>query len=108
MKRELSLTFLLAGLLMACLSGFAQDKAISGTVIGEGAVPLPGVTVGVKESNKTAQTNADGIFKIIARPGQTLHFSFVGYDPKEVVIGDDAAIVVSMIKSEDKTLQDVV
>jgi TonB-linked SusC/RagA family outer membrane protein len=108
MKKNLYLAFLYLGLLLVCLPGFAQEKTITGIVTGEESVPLTGVTISVKESNRRALTDADGKFSILASPGQTLHFSYVGYTAQDVTVGSDAAVVVTMTKSADNVLSDVV
>ena len=41
-------------------------------------------------------TNDHGIFSINASKGNTLVFSYVGYDSKEVVVGDEALINVQL------------
>ena len=63
----------------AKVSGKVSDKA-SGNA-------LPGVTVFVKGSNRGTATDPTGNFSLQARSGETLVFSFVGYDPQEVTVG---------------------
>ena len=86
---------------MLCLffTGFilqAQIQEVAGTVIDEQSQSLGGVAVAVKGTNQGTITDFDGKYSINASLGQTLVFSFVGYDVKEVVI-DRAVINVSMV-----------
>src|SRR5690606_14565514 len=64
--------------------GFAQQTTRNGVVkdasTGSGIV---GATVAVKGTSNSTQTDATGSFSISASIGQTLVFSFIGYDPKE-------------------------
>lgn len=87
------------------LAMFAIPRAIYGQAI-QGTVkdatgPLEGVSVSVKGSNDFgALTDKDGIFRISAKPGQTLQFSHTGYESKELLItgfGD-----VEVILNEDR------
>jgi TonB-linked SusC/RagA family outer membrane protein len=64
-------------ILLTALSSIAQQKKVTGTVMEKSTqVPLPGVTVQVK--NQSAITDSAGRFSITAEPGETVLFSFVG------------------------------
>lgn len=87
---------------------FAQEKTIKGTVLSaENKAPLAGVSVKVKNTQNATQTDALGNFEISAQTGQTLQFSYVGFGPQEVVIGEGSMISVSL-SVEQETLSDVV
>lgn len=68
------------------LTGYNQQQ-ISGKVTDEQKNPLVGVTVTIRETNISTITDNNGIYNIIVEKGQTIIFSFVGYDTKEVVFG---------------------
>ena len=92
-----------------CLSSFAQDKTITGNVsASENNTPLVGVTITVKGANRTTLTDESGNFSISARSGQTLQLSYVGYANKEVTVGNENSLSVSLSVSGANTLQDVV
>ena len=92
-----------------CLSSFAQDKTITGNVsASENNTPLVGVTITVKGANRTTLTDESGNFSISARSGQTLQLSYVGYANKEVTVGNENSLSVSLSVSGVNTLQDVV
>ena len=86
---------------------FAQEKTITGTVLSDSKAPLPGVTVSVKNTTNSTQTDGTGNFSINARSGQTIQFSFVGYGTQETVVGQDATINISLSQQQE-TLNDVV
>ncbi|WP_183560396.1 SusC/RagA family TonB-linked outer membrane protein [Mucilaginibacter sp. SP1R1] len=70
---------------------------ITGTVKDEKNVALPGVTVTVKGTRVIVVTDADGHFKInVPDKSAVLVFTYVGYNPKEVVVGDNTNISVSL------------
>lgn len=77
----------------------AQTKTISGTVTDDTGLPLPGANVIVKKSSTGTQTDFDGRYNIEAQIGQTLVFSYVGFETKEVRVGKHNIINVSMDSS---------
>ncbi|RFS22740.1 TonB-dependent receptor [Chitinophaga silvatica] len=73
-------------LLLAHSSVFAQAN-VSGKVSDKASGnPLPGVSVSIKGTNRGTATDPNGNFSLDVKSGATLVFSFVGYDPKEVVV----------------------
>lgn len=85
---------------------FGQTK-ISGTVTDDKHLPLPGVSVRIKDQNKGTVTDIDGRYSITANAGQTLVYSFVGYAPVYVVVDNKTTINVSLI-GDSKALNEVV
>src|SRR6185295_10473492 len=78
----------------------AQPKAITGKVTCEGGVPLPGVTVSVKnKTNASTTTNGSGDFSIMASSGDVLLFSSVGYTDLEERVGSGNSLNISMAYS---------
>ncbi len=75
---------------------FAQTKTVTGTVIDENGMPLPGVNVIVKNSNTGAQTDFDGKYKISVDESATLVFSYVGYVKQEIPVSGTTVINVTM------------
>ena len=84
----------------------AQSK-ISGTVIDDTHQPLPGVSVKVAGSKQVSVTDINGRYLITATKGQTLTFTFIGFEPKSVIVDDEAVIDVSL-KGSSKSLNEVV
>ena len=89
---------------------FSQSKLITGTVGDESGLPLPGVTVQVKDSdNLGAITNFDGIFSI-AIPSdatQTVVLSYVGYETEEIDVSEQSTFSLNMQVDTDE-LEEVV
>jgi hypothetical protein len=67
---------------------WAQTR-ISGTVTNANdKSALAGVSVLVKGTNTGTSTDASGNYAVNAPSGATLVFSFIGYGPKEVAVGN--------------------
>jgi TonB-linked SusC/RagA family outer membrane protein len=80
------------------LTGTAQEKRlISGVVKDSAGNVLPGVTVSEKGSLSTTTTGADGKFKIqVSSERSVLVFSSVGFEKKQVIVGNLQTLEVSM------------
>ncbi|QDK78308.1 TonB-dependent receptor [Spirosoma sp. KCTC 42546] len=84
------------------------DIIVSGKVVDEKGAGLPGVSVVVKGTTQGTNTDGTGSFKISApNTNATLVFSFVGYGRKEVIIGNQTSINVTLAP-DDQTLNEVV
>ncbi|GAB3894433.1 TonB-dependent receptor [Spirosoma agri] len=84
------------------------DISVSGKVVDEKGAELPGVSVIVKGTTQGTTTDGTGSFKISVPNAQsTLVFSFVGYGRKEVVIGSQTDLTVTLAP-DDQTLNEVV
>lgn len=84
-----------------------QQQEITGRVIDDKGLPLPGVSVSIKNTVRGAVTNQNGLFNLRADQGQILVFTFVGYRKKEVTVGNERAISVSL-EMDESQLNDVV
>lgn len=84
------------------------DLSISGKVLDDGGEGLPGVSVVVKGTARGTATDAKGEFTIAVPSGNSvLVFSFVGYTSKEIPVGNQRTIRVSLTPSEN-SLNEVV
>jgi TonB-linked SusC/RagA family outer membrane protein len=63
---------------------FAQERTITGIVLDDTGMPLPGVSIQVKKTKSTAKSDYDGRFSIKASTQQTLIFSYIGMETTEV------------------------
>jgi TonB-linked SusC/RagA family outer membrane protein len=88
------------------IAGFAQQP-ISGRVAA-GDTALVGVTVQVKGTTTSTQTDANGQFTINASPNSTLVFSSVGYESEEVKVGNRSTFDVRLQSSSHQLEQVVV
>lgn len=63
--------------------GFSQLRVIKGQVTDPAGLPLPGVSIAIKNTNTTTQTDFDGKYSIKATAEQTIVYSFIGMLTKE-------------------------
>ena len=80
---------------------------VQGVVNDENGLPLPGVSVSVKGTATVVTTDTNGKFQIDA-PSATsiLVFTYVGYLPKEVTVGNQKTINVKL-EANSTTLENV-
>jgi TonB-linked SusC/RagA family outer membrane protein len=100
---------LFCSLLVLIASGaYAQSRQISGAVTDKDSNPLAGVTVSVLATQKGTLTDIKGHFKIQAETGQVLQFSYVGYKPVNVKVGEKTSNINIQVTQELTDLNEVV
>jgi len=100
------LLFLLS---LTTLTVVAQTKTITGTISDSEGLALPGVNVVVKGTTMGTVTDFDGKYNLVIRgvDKPTLVFSFIGFESKEVIVGTQTKINVSL-KTDAEVIEDVV
>ncbi|HLN20399.1 MAG TPA: SusC/RagA family TonB-linked outer membrane protein [Bacteroidales bacterium] len=74
-----------------------QQSRVNGIVTDMKGIPLAGVTVIVKGSSVGTVTDGNGIYAIqIPNESAVLQFSFIGYGTKEVTVGNQSVINISL------------
>ena len=103
-KRLLMLAFSI----MMSLVVFGQQVRVSGTVTdaADGST-LPGVNVVVRGTLTGAITGANGEYSLMAKPGDVLEFSFIGYLPQEITLGNQTVVNIVM-RTDVQALSEVV
>ncbi len=77
-----------------------QEKSIKGAVKDGSGAPIPGVSVVVKGTTRGSLTDLDGNYSMTGvSNGNVLLFSFVGMNTKEVTIGNQSVINVTLEES---------
>ncbi|WP_310589010.1 SusC/RagA family TonB-linked outer membrane protein [Fibrella forsythiae] len=99
-------------LLLVCSTwtiGFAQDRTVTGKVTSaDDNQAIPGVSVVIKGTTRGISSDAEGNYSIsVPGAGATLVFSFVGSVTKEVVVGNQSVVNVSLV-SDARQLGEVV
>ncbi len=92
---------------MFCCQLANAQSPVSGVVNDENGAPMPGVTVQLKGKNISAATNMDGKFTISALKTDVLIFKFIGYQTKEVAVGNQTSVSVSL-KPDVNSLNEVI
>ncbi|MDY0987475.1 TonB-dependent receptor [Flavobacterium sp. CFBP9031] len=105
MKRKFKGFAILVFLLTAQLF-FAQEKTISG-IVSDGSGPIPGANVMVKGTSNGVQTDFDGKYKIKAKTGDVLVFSYMGMKDQSVTVGNSSSINIKMQEGGEQ-LEEVV
>ncbi|MFC3199828.1 SusC/RagA family TonB-linked outer membrane protein [Parapedobacter deserti] len=88
--------------LCALLGGFitvpahAQPRKVTGKVTAEGA-PLPGVSIKLHGKSQEAVTDDQGVYAISAAANDILIFTALGYEKKELAVGQGDRIDVELI-----------
>lgn len=101
-------TLIVACLLLLSQTGFAQNKTITGKVVGDDNSTLPGVSIVVKGTLIGTVTDIDGKFSLsVPSDAKTLVFTFVGLKSKEVEIGSQTTFTVTL-SEETVGLEEVV
>jgi len=84
------------------------DIQVTGTVLDDKGVGLPGVSVFVKNTQKGTTTDQNGKFVLgVADDKAVLVFSFVGFEPQEVIVGNRTMVNVTL-KVDVKALGEIV
>ncbi|NLP58948.1 TonB-dependent receptor [Lutibacter sp. B1] len=100
-------TKLICSLLLFPLLFFAQERNITGKVTSFDGMPIPSVSVLIKNTTRGVVTDFDGVYSISARENEILVFSYIGLKTKEVVIGTSNIIDVTL-EEDTSTLEEVV
>lgn len=90
------------------LSAQGSARSITGKVTaGVTGGPISGATVVVKGTKNVASTGDAGDFNILAKDGEVLVVSFVGYKTREIKVGSSSTLNIAL--TEDySNLQDVI
>ncbi len=87
---------------------FGQERTISGRVTDtQDGSPLFGVSIQVVGTTEGTITDLDGRYSLSARRGQTLRFSYTGYTPRDIVVGDETTMNVTL-SFQSEALSEVV
>lgn len=74
----------------------AYFVVINGLVTGTDGVVLSGASVTIKGSSKGTSTNAKGEFSLNAQPSDVLVISYIGYEAKEIPVGNNTNFSVTL------------
>lgn len=95
--------FLLYGVSIA----FAQEITIKGEVKDKQGMPIPGVSIQIKGTQKGTVTSGNGQFTLSAPADAVLTFSFIGYTTIEQPVGNRTSLNVTL-SDDDNQLNEVV
>ncbi len=102
--RKFKLLLTSAALLLACVTGLAQNINVSGTVTDVNGEPVPAAGVIVTGTTKGVITDIDGKFSISAPSTGSLTFSALGYT--DIVVPVNGRSVLNVVLEENAELLD--
>lgn len=79
----------------------AQSNTVSGKVVDETNLGLPGVNVIIKGTATGTATDLDGNYNLSVPTGQTIIFSFTGYTDQEITISNSGTINIELVPNEN-------
>jgi TonB-linked SusC/RagA family outer membrane protein len=85
----------------------ATQSVITGSVLGEDGMGIPGANILVKGTTNGASTDANGYFSIEADQSAVLVVSYVGYVTQEIVVSNTSSLKI-VLRSDDRTLNEIV
>ncbi|WP_316789354.1 TonB-dependent receptor [Pedobacter frigoris] len=88
---------------------FADPITIKGSVRDEKGLPISGVNIKVKGTENGGMTDASGTYAVVvADKNAILVFSYLGFESKEVAVGDNTNINVVLKESQEELSEVVV
>ncbi len=87
--------------------GVEIQSTVTGTIIDDAGVPLPGASVVEKGTTNGTQTDFDGNYTIEVDSGATLVISYIGYKSQEVAVDGRSTIDVTLAEDASQ-LEEVV
>ncbi|MAB57369.1 MAG: SusC/RagA family protein [Aequorivita sp.] len=88
------------------ISNVFPQGNIKGVVTDSLGMGMAGVNIIIKNTSKGTQSDLDGLYSIIAHPSDTLVFTYMGFKPREVAVGNQA--IINVIMQPDATSLDQV
>lgn len=103
MKEIISILFLF----LTCTGSLSAQETVKGTVADDQNMPLPGVSVLVRNTFRGTMTDADGSYTISAQATDTLVFSMVGMITQQIPVGSQTQIDV-ILATQTTVMDEVV
>ena len=79
-------------------SVFSQTL-IRGKITGRNGVILPGATIRTNGTNNLTTSDSTGYFILRASPGNVITISFIGYRERQIVLGDETELNISLTEA---------
>lgn len=90
---------------IASLWALNAQESITGSVVDQDGLPLPGATILVKGTSNATSSDFDGNFSISANDGDIIVVSFVGYGEKEITVdGSNLTVILDQSTELDEVV----
>ena len=86
---------------------YAQEKTITGVVLDQDGLPLPGANVTVKGTTNGTQTDFDGYYSIDVSVGKVVVYSFIGQKTVEKTVGSQNVLNITL-EQDAQALDEVI
>lgn len=96
MNRVLQLTLALVLSFVFNFQANAQTRVLSGKVLDPYGEAIPGVNILDKQTNTGTTTDLDGKYVIQVSSNSVLVFSFIGFKPQEILVGNRSSLDVTL------------
>ncbi|WMQ63792.1 SusC/RagA family TonB-linked outer membrane protein [Imtechella halotolerans] len=84
------------------------QQIITGNVVDSNGLPIPGVSVYIKDTNRGTSTDEKGNFTITANSGESIVFSYLGFITQEKTVTSDTRVLTISMIEQTNTLEEVV
>src|SRR5687767_10597390 len=101
----LMLTLLLFGI-TSSLSA-QQKPTVTGTIVDSKSAPVIAANIVEKGTKNRALSDVDGVFRISAAPGATLVISCIGFATREITVGTNTTLNITL-QDDQRSLNEVV
>ncbi len=106
-KQKISVFFVLLAIMLNSFTALAQTK-ITGRVVDDTGLPLPGVSVRVQNTTTGTNTDGDGKYSLtVPGPDAVVEVTFVGYVTQQIKVANQTQINFNL-KPSNESLQEVV
>ena len=97
MMKNIKQLILSLAILLSSYGILAQQRTVTGTVYtATDNVPLPGVSVTIKNTSRGTTTDFDGVFSIQVSSSDVLEFSYIGFTPQERTVGESNNFTIDL------------
>lgn len=73
-----------------------NQRTVTGTVTDASGLSLPGVNIVVQGTNRGTQSDFNGSYSIEVSPGESLEFSYLGFETQVLEVGNQTVINVTL------------
>ena len=89
---------------LLCMQSFAgaQERKVSGQVLSEDGLSLPGVSIVVKGTTNGTASDIDGNYSILAGSNDVLVFSFIGFITQEISVTGQSEINAVLVEDTEQ------
>ena len=86
---------------LLCMQSFAgaQEKKVSGQILSEDGLSLPGVSIVVKGTTSGTASDIDGNYSILVSSNDVLIFSFIGFVTQEIAVTGQSEINAVLVEN---------